>query len=153
MTQGDAVRPIEQIPTRRTVLAAGVAGGGMVAGIVALAACAKKAGSTTPGSTPSASSGQRLVALSSVPVGSAVSATLADGARVVVAQPTQGVVACFSAVCTHAGCTVEPSGKLLECPCHGSVYDAATGKVLQGPAALPLPPVTVHLDGGEVVTG
>jgi Rieske Fe-S protein len=106
-----------------------------------------------PGTTPSAASGEDVVALSAVPVGGAVSATLKDGTPVAVARPTQGTVVCFSAVCTHEGCTVEPSGAMLECPCHGSVFDALTGKVLQGPAALPLPPVAVHVAGGEVVTG
>jgi Rieske Fe-S protein len=45
----------------------------------------------------------------------------------------------FSNKCTHAGCRInqEIDGQLV-CPCHGSRYDAATGKVLQGPAGLPL---------------
>jgi Rieske Fe-S protein len=139
--------PFDPAVSRRAVLVTGVT----AAGMAALAACAK-GGSAVPGATPTATSGHRLVALSSVPVGGAVSVTLPDGTPLVVAQPTQGTVACFSAVCTHQGCTVEPSRDKLECPCHGSVYAAATGKVLQGPAALPLPAVPVRLDGGEVVT-
>ena len=45
----------------------------------------------------------------------------------------------FSNKCTHAGCRInqEINGQLV-CPCHGSRYDPLTGKVLQGPAGLPL---------------
>ena len=45
----------------------------------------------------------------------------------------------FSNKCTHAGCRInqEIDGQLV-CPCHGSRYDSLTGKVLQGPAGLPL---------------
>jgi len=45
----------------------------------------------------------------------------------------------FSNRCTHAGCRInrEIDGQLV-CPCHGSRFDASTGKVLQGPAGLPL---------------
>ena len=55
----------------------------------------------------------------------------------------------YSAVCTHAGCTVKyDSGqKLLVCPCHGSVYDPAHGaQVLSGPAPSPLPSLKVAVD-------
>ena len=37
--------------------------------------------------------------------------------------------------CPHLGCTVEfnPSEKLIQCPCHGSTFDAQ-GKYIRGPA-------------------
>ncbi|MGZ4650530.1 MAG: QcrA and Rieske domain-containing protein [Kineosporiaceae bacterium] len=47
------------------------------------------------------------------------------------AQPTAGRVVAFSAVCTHQGCRVNPAGPQLDCPCHGSVFDAFTGQVLR----------------------
>jgi nitrite reductase/ring-hydroxylating ferredoxin subunit len=45
----------------------------------------------------------------------------------------------FSNRCTHAGCTInrEVAGEIV-CSCHGSRYEASTGRVLQGPAVLPL---------------
>jgi Rieske Fe-S protein len=58
---------------------------------------------------------------------------------------------CFSAICTHEGCTVLRSGNRLDCPCHGSVFDALTGAVLNGPAAEPLPRIPVRVTGGKVV--
>ncbi|HJU83155.1 MAG TPA: Rieske (2Fe-2S) protein [Holophagaceae bacterium] len=42
-----------------------------------------------------------------------------------------------SSVCTHAGCSVRPTGGAFECPCHGSAFDAG-GVVTAGPAKLPL---------------
>lgn len=48
-----------------------------------------------------------------------------------------GELVALSPICTHLGCTVEPEGALLVCPCHGSTYDRR-GLVLQGPAEQPL---------------
>ncbi len=44
----------------------------------------------------------------------------------------------MSAVCTHLGCNVRTeAGGGYVCPCHGSRYDAQ-GRVIGGPAPLPL---------------
>jgi len=111
----------------------------------------------SPSASPSAPAGvtgaKPLARLADVPVGGAVSATGPDGGPVIVAQPTAGQVVAFSAICTHKACTVAPAGKQLHCPCHGSVYDAATGKNLSGPAPRPLRPVSVRVAGGEFVGG
>jgi Rieske Fe-S protein len=42
----------------------------------------------------------------------------------------------YQAVCTHLGCAVtfEPKDRALDCPCHGSSFDAATGARTSGPA-------------------
>lgn len=59
----------------------------------------------------------------------------------------------FSNKCTHAGCRInqEINGQLV-CPCHGSRYDSESGKVLQGPAGLPLStlPFTTDAKTGEI---
>jgi cytochrome b6-f complex iron-sulfur subunit len=109
--------------------------------------------SKSAGSAGSGAGSAVIVKLADVPVGSAVSATL-DGKKIVVAQPTKGKVVAFSAICTHMGCTVAPSGGKLNCPCHGSVFDAATGKHLSGPAPSPLPavPVKLNASGDGVVS-
>ena len=85
-------------------------------------------------------------------MGGSISAT-DHGKPVTLAQPTKGTVACFSAICTHRGCTVNAGGPRLHCPCHGSVYDAFTGAVIQGPAPQPLPRVATRIVDGYVVAG
>ncbi len=136
--------------SRRAALVSGAAGLGVAA---TLAACSGGAsGGVSGGATlPSATPGQRLAELSAIPVGQAVSAEL-DGASVIVARPSATTAACFSAVCTHEGCTVAPAGEKLLCPCHGSEFDATTGKVLRGPAPAPLPGIAVRVQNGAVVT-
>ena len=132
-------------PTRRAVLLAGAGG----AGVVVLAAC------STGGSAGGSERPKRdtpVAKLTDVKVGAVIEATLSDGAPVIVARPTAQQVVCFSAICTHAGCVVAPSGTKLNCPCHGSQFDGLTGKVLNGPASRPLPKIGVTVRNGEVVT-
>ena len=95
--------------------------------------------------------GHALAQVSDIPVGSSVSAKTADGKPALVSRPKAGEIVAFSAICTHMGCTVNPAGKQLHCPCHGSTYDAATGKVLHGPAPRPLPKIPVTVKGKEIL--
>lgn len=132
--------------SRRTLLVAGGAGTAL-----ALAACAP--GESGTGSTAEATSTPTEVAqLSDIPVGGAI-AVMLNGSQIVVSQPTAGEVVAFSAICTHQGCIVAPEKTGLACPCHGSLFNPATGAVLQGPATDPLPEVTVTLDGDTVLAG
>lgn len=61
-----------------------------------------------------------------------------------------GRYAALSPICTHRGCTVEPSGDRLECPCHGSTYDRE-GKVLIGPAERALSRYPAVVEGDALV--
>jgi Rieske Fe-S protein len=133
--------------SRRTLLAAGAAG----AGATALAACSSGRGPTDGGAAKN-QSGLVLAKLVDVPVGRAVAVQLPDGSPAVVARPTPSTATCFSAICTHQGCTVAPQGDKLTCPCHGSKFNALTGAVLTGPASTPLHRVGVKVAGGKVVT-
>jgi cytochrome b6-f complex iron-sulfur subunit len=145
---------LDQPITRRTALAAGAAG----VGVVALGACgsddsppaAKEPEASTP-ATQAPAGAAPIAALSDVPVGGAISAKGGDGKPIIVAQPTAGQVVAFTAICTHMGCTVAPSGKDLNCPCHGSKYNALTGAVVNGPAPRPLAKVDVKVESGQVV--
>lgn len=92
-----------------------------------------------------------LAVLSKVPVGGAVAASDANGKPIIIAQPTTGKAVAFSAICTHMGCTVAVKGAELDCPCHGSKFNALTGAVLGGPAPSPLPTVAVEVKNGNVV--
>ena len=89
-----------------------------------------------------------LAQLSDIPVGTAIAAK-DNGKPIILSQPTAGTVKAFSAICTHMGCTVAPSadGKELDCPCHGSKYNATTGAVIHGPAPKALAPVAVKVVG------
>jgi rieske iron-sulfur protein len=66
-----------------------------------------------------------------------------------------GDIVAFSAICTHAGCLVSgwrPQETHLFCPCHGSVYDPASGaRVVAGPAPRPLPALPLRIEGGVLM--
>jgi thiosulfate dehydrogenase (quinone) large subunit len=154
--------------TRRSLVARGLGATalmtGVIAGIAALAKGSYRGGATlatlrapkghhspvatrqtTPQHTASKSSGlpagaHDIGAANQLPPGqAALYHDPADGSPDIVVHESSGRYSAHSAVCTHAGCTVGYSGGQLVCPCHGSIFDAATGAVIQGPAATPLP--------------
>lgn len=90
-----------------------------------------------------------LASTSDIPVGGGkVLATK----KVVITQPQSGAFHAFSAVCTHAGCIVgSVSGGTINCPCHGSRFNIANGAVVNGPAASPLPSVSIKVQGTSIV--
>jgi len=102
------------------------------------------------GSGSSAAAGPAALAgTSDVPVGGGK--ILADK-KIVLTQPKSGEFHGFSAVCTHAGCIVgSVSGGTINCPCHGSRFNITNGSVVNGPAASPLPPVSIKVQGSSIV--
>src|SRR5206468_12108263 len=100
----------------------------------------------------SATATDALATLSDITVGKCIAVELPNGKPAIVARPTADTARCFSAICTHQGCTVAPAGAQLNCPCHGSQYNALTGQVLRGPAPKPLPEIPVKVENGKVVT-
>jgi Rieske Fe-S protein len=57
------------------------------------------------------------------------------------------MVRAFSTTCTHAGCRIgKNSGAVLQCSCHGSQFEAETGKPLRGPAIKPLTELDCRYD-------
>ena len=92
--------------------------------------------------------GRMLVAVDDVPVGGGV---VLGKDRIVVTRPAADDLRAFSAVCTHQGCTVDAvADGTIQCPCHGSRFDATTGAVRHGPAARALPQVAVVVREGKV---
>lgn len=132
--------------------------GGVAAGCaLLLSGCSSANGSTNPVSgKPSVDAsaqpaGTSIVKLAEVPVGGSVAANL-NGKPVLISQPEAGKVVAFSALCTHQQCVVAAAGTSLDCPCHGSSFDAVTGAVITGPALKPLPPIAVKIEGADVVS-
>jgi Rieske Fe-S protein len=69
-------------------------------------------------------------------------------------RSADGVVG-YSAICPHTGCDVtnwHPDRRLLECPCHYSMYDPKEeAKVVSGPAPRRLPALPLKIDDGKLV--
>ena len=102
------------------------------------------------GSGPAAASGPPVLASTSdIPVGGGK--ILADK-KIVITQPQAGSFHAFTAVCTHQGCIVGTvAGGTINCPCHGSKFNIANGSVVNGPAASPLAPVGIKVQGTSIV--
>ncbi len=78
-----------------------------------------------------------------------------------------GELTVVSRICPHQGCyanlikdpaevfretTYEPSGPVVVCPCHGSIFDLTDGgKVLFGPAPRSLDRFTFKVEGEQIV--
>ena len=112
-----------------------------------------QSGSSGGGSSKAeASGGQVLAQESQVAPNSAVQFQNA-GQPAVLVHLKGGDFVAYSAVCTHAGCTVayqKSSGNLV-CPCHGSVFDPAqNARVVQPPAPRPLPEIPIKIQGGKI---
>ncbi len=88
---------------------------------------------------------QAIASTADIPVGSGV---IVDD--VVITQPTKGKFNGFSAICTHAGCTVaEVVGASINCPCHGSSFNL-DGTVAKGPASRPLDAKGIVVQGNSI---
>lgn len=88
---------------------------------------------------------QAVASTTDIPVGSGV---IIDD--VVITQPARGEFRAFSAICTHAGCTVaEVLGASINCPCHGSSFNL-DGTVAKGPAQRSLDAKTIVVQGDSI---
>jgi Rieske Fe-S protein len=102
------------------------------------------------GTDKQAPGGQAIARTSEVAPGSAVKFK-DSGQPAVLVHLQSGEFVAYSAVCTHQQCEVAYRNGQLACPCHGSVFDPASGaEVVNGPAQLPLPEIPVEVRGGEV---
>jgi Rieske Fe-S protein len=138
--------------TRRSALTA--TGFVAVGGVAGFAIARNSDAANEPNGTTAANAygkpatgGRRLAALADVP----------DGRGIVVGNVVLtrrgNEVHAFSAVCPHQGCLVDKvTAKSIDCPCHGSRFDPASGKVVGGPAPHGLAPVKVAVRNGEVYT-
>jgi Rieske Fe-S protein len=90
-----------------------------------------------------------LAKTSDVPVGGG---TILNDKKIVITQPQSGTFHAFTAICTHAGCTVgSVSNGTINCPCHGSRFNVNNGAVVNGPAASPLAAVNIKVQGTSIL--
>lgn len=145
--------------TRRALVGglSAVVAGGVVGFFVARNSAAARGSGALAGangygySSPKRTTPKRLAVLDQIPVGGGVVIGSAD---VVLTRDSTGGVHAFSATCTHQGCTVSSvRDGTINCPCHGSRFNADTGAVVRGPASRPLPGVSVTIDAGVVYAG
>jgi thiosulfate dehydrogenase (quinone) large subunit len=73
-----------------------------------------------------------------------------DGSPDIIIRSGDGSLRAFSAVCTHAGCTVGYAGGRIVCPCHGGQFSAKTGEVIAGPPPTGLASKKVVEAGGQI---
>jgi Rieske Fe-S protein len=105
-------------------------------------AAANAYGSSTSGGN------QPLASVNDVPVNGGI---VLEGPRIVLTRDAGGTVRGLSAICTHQGCTVSSvKGGVIDCPCHGSTFNAETGAPIRGPATRPLPKVPVTVRANSV---
>lgn len=147
--QSSTVETVEQpeaqgIDRRTIIRTAGVLGVGLV-GAGTIAAC----GDNDEPAAPSGGGGKAAaIKVADIPVGGG---KVFEATKVVVTQPTAGEFKAFTAVCTHQGCTVRSvEAGTINCACHGSKYDMATGKVVGGPAPAPLAAKTATVSGDSI---
>jgi Rieske Fe-S protein len=159
----------ESSTTRRAMLA----GAGAVGASALMAACgtnegdgslADGDGSATTGSTPNATAapttgappasqpagggGTRLSAAGDIPV---EGGKIFADQQVVITQPVKGEYKGFTAVCSHAGCTVtNVKDGVINCGCHGSQFSIEDGTVQRGPATDPLDEIRISVSRGSV---
>jgi Rieske Fe-S protein len=109
------------------------------------------ASSDASGEAATGTGGSAIAQESEVAPGSAVK--FKDGGKdAVLVHLDEGQFVAYSAICTHAGCTVDYRNSQLACPCHGSIFDPANGaEVVSGPARTPLPEIPVEVQDGQVV--
>jgi Rieske Fe-S protein len=101
-----------------------------------------------PSSGGSGGAGSALATTSQVPKGGGI--ILAD-AGVVITQPSAGTFEGFSSTCTHMGCTLDNvSNGTINCICHGSQFSIKNGKVVTGPATVPLPAMPLVVKGKDI---
>jgi Rieske Fe-S protein len=147
---------------RRTMLTSVAVAG---VGVPLLAACGSDSATDSASSSSSAAgdtsspaagdsrsaagAGDALAATSDVAVGGAV---FLDQPSVVITQPSADDFHAFDRTCTHQGCPVTDlvDGN-IHCSCHGSMFSATDGSVVQGPATQPLATVDITVSGGEIL--
>ena len=129
---------------------------GALVGLVALLSSVKLPAGTGVTQTSTSQTGAPAGSIankSSLVVGTPVYFDYPSGYPNMLLLQADGSLIAFSMLCTHVCCQLQYDSALKElgCPCHGSIFDA-TGKVIQGPASVDLPRVTLSVDSKGYIT-
>ena len=76
------------------------------------------------------------------------------GGKEIVVVNLEGTVYAIGNRCTHMGCKLSNGtlrGGNVTCPCHGSIFDVATGSVMKGPAKKPEPSYQTKIEGEHIL--
>jgi Rieske Fe-S protein len=95
----------------------------------------------------------RIAALSSVPVGSAITFTYpTPNDPCLLIRPASNILYAYGQKCTHLSCAVIPdvSAGVIRCPCHDGRFDLATGRPTAGPPRRPLTRVLLRVHGDDI---
>jgi cytochrome b6-f complex iron-sulfur subunit len=121
-----------------------------VGALVVAAGCGQQGSTLSTATSASCGTGEciDLTDAANQPLTTAGGAMLVDmaGDTIMVVRVSDTQVVALSAICTHAGCSMDYTAgqKVLDCPCHGSQF-ATDGSVLRGPAVRPLRVYSVTL--------
>jgi thiosulfate dehydrogenase [quinone] large subunit len=140
------------VATTAVILGSTTAGLGKLIGGAKSPSAGNNLGGAT-GATGATGSGTLVGSAAKVPVGHAATVQLpGSGDPGIVIHVKEGEWLCYDTVCPHLGCTVSwtPGSAVLVCPCHGSMFDVASGGVIGGPASHGLRSLTVKDVGGNL---
>jgi len=142
-----ASAPMLSRPSRRWLITRGAPGGVLAALGAVVSACG--------GASQPVAKTTWTIGTASVPPRGVIALGARTLTPVWVSSPQPGRYVAVSGVCPHNDCPVEldPNSDQLGCPCHGSLFDAFTGRVLQGPATSDLARIPVVQRGDTLVVG
>ncbi len=129
---------------------AGLVGVGVAISSVKIPVPSKASSSTT---SQSGAPADAIANINTLEVGTPVYFYFPSGYPNVLIKNPDNSLSAVSVLCTHICCECQyvPSANLIECPCHGSVFQT-DGTVVRGPAQASLPQVELKVDKDGYIT-
>ena len=93
----------------------------------------------------------KVAGLSDLPPGERT-AVWVSGIKVMLVN-VEGTIYAVDEQCTHMQCSMVEGplkGTVIGCPCHLAAFDLTDGRVIRGPATVPIPTWKVKIEGGDI---